>query len=205
VNTSTRAVGLTRRLAWRLACGAACALAALGSAGCSHASGGAASGAASLRQGQSLDELVDRGRAFAMVGDLTRGEQYLSAALQQGADVRRVLPMLVHVCVQAGRYRVAADYVQAYIEQDPENATLHLLSGVLEAAIGDRAVARREYETVLRTHPDDPSAHYALAVLLRDASVDADAADTHFREYLRLSPAGEHAAEARASLLGDGR
>jgi tetratricopeptide (TPR) repeat protein len=158
-----------------------------------------------VQRRQTVEELVDRGQAFAAVGDLTRGEQYLSAALLQGADVRRVLPLLVHVCVEAGRYRVAADYVHEYMPQDPENPTLHLLAGLLEAAVGDRDVARREYETVLRTNPEDASTHYALAVLLRDDDGDPVAADAHFREYLRLAPRGEHAAEARASLAGEGR
>jgi|CZKU01.1.fsa_nt_gi tetratricopeptide (TPR) repeat protein len=186
-----------------LACGILLAACSPGAApGAAHA---AAGGAPYLQGGQSVQELLDRGQAFATVGDLTRGEQYLSAALRRGAEVRRVLPLLVHVCVEAGRYRVAADYVRAYLPDDPENATLHMLSGLLEAAVGDRDVARREYETVLRSHPDDSSAHFALAILLRDASADARAADAHFREYLRLAPGGEHAAEARASLLEEMR
>ena len=171
----------------------------LGAAGCAPAPTGAADRAAVMRQGQSRDELVARGRAFASIGDLTRAEQYLSAALRQGADVKSVLPLLVHVCVQAGRYRVAADYLQAYGAADPENQQLHMLSGLLEAAVGDREVARHEYETVLRANPDDAAAHYALAILLRDTSDAADA-NEHFRAYLRLAPSGEHAAEARASI-----
>jgi Flp pilus assembly protein TadD len=169
-------------------------------AGCASSSHPSA-GASLVQRRQTVDELVERGQAFATVGDLTRGEQYLSAALLQGADVHRVLPLLVHVCVQGGRYRVAADYVHEYLPQDPDNPTLHLLLGLLEAAVGDRQVARREYEMVLRRHPDDASTHYALAVLLRDEDGDPVAADAHFREYLRLAPGGQHAAEARSSLL----
>jgi tetratricopeptide (TPR) repeat protein len=155
-----------------------------------------------LRRGQSETELVDRGRAFAALGDWTRAEQYLSAALRQGADARRILPVLVHVCIEASRYRVAAEYVREYLPQDPDNPKLRLLYGMLEAAVGDREAARREYESVLREHPDEPGGHYALAVLLRD-NADPVAAGVQFREYLRLSPDGEHASEARAALRED--
>ncbi len=172
-------------------------------AGCARESAGPANATLSLRNQQTLAELVERGRAFAMIGDLTRGEQYLSAALEHGADARRVLPPLVHVCVEAGRYRVAADYVRSYMDADPDSTDLHLLYGLLEAAVGDRELARREYEGVIRSHPDDSAGHYALAVLLRDGLGDASGSEVHFREYLRIAPQGVHAAEARAALASE--
>jgi tetratricopeptide (TPR) repeat protein len=152
--------------------------------------------------GQSVEELEERGQAFAAIGDPTRAEQYLSAALDKGADVRRVLPVLVRVCIESGRYRAASEHLRAYLLNDPDNPKLHVLYGLLEASVGDRSVALREYAAALRTQPDDPAVHYALAILLRDGVGDAGGADAQFREYLRLVPQGEHAAEARASLLG---
>src|SRR5580700_9174047 len=124
-------------------------------AGCSHAASGQTAIAPLHRRGQTTEELVERGRAFALVGDLTRGEQYLSAALQRGAGPPDVLPLLVHVCVEAGRYRVAAEYLRMYGVEEPQSANAQLLYGSLEAAVGDREVARREYERLLRSHPDD--------------------------------------------------
>jgi Flp pilus assembly protein TadD len=146
-------------------------------------------------------ELVERGRAFGAYGDLTRAEQYLSAALDHGAPPHDVLPMLVRVCVEGGRYRVASLYTANALQRDPEDPSLRLLHGILEAAVGDPRVALREYQTVLRSRPDDSGGHYAMAVLLRDTLDDPAGADFHFREYLRLSPDGDHAADARASLL----
>jgi tetratricopeptide (TPR) repeat protein len=154
-----------------------------------------------LRRGPTVADLVERGRAFAAVGDATRAEQYLSAALEAGADPVQVLPALLHVCVEARRYRVALRYAAEYVRRSPDSASLRLLHGLLEAAVGDQAVALREYEAVLRAHPDDPDGHYAIAVLLRDALDDPGGADAHFREYLRISPDGQRAPEARAALL----
>ncbi|MCL2447562.1 MAG: tetratricopeptide repeat protein [Polyangiaceae bacterium] len=155
---------------------------------------------ASVRRGPSARELAGRGQAFASVGDWTRAEEYFSAALQAGAEPRGVLPRLVHACIEASRYRAAAEYVREYLPDDPDNPKLHLLYGLLEAAIGDRERARHELESVLRDHPDDSAGHYALAVLLRDSGADPAGASEHFREYLRLAPYGEHAAQARAAL-----
>jgi tetratricopeptide (TPR) repeat protein len=175
--------------------------------GCAHPSAAGAGASADRggglqRSAPTVAELVDRGRAFAAIGDLTRAEQYLSASLDRGADPERVLPVLVRVCLEAGRYRVAGEYVRQSLRRDPENDRLHLLSGLLEAAVGNRQVALREFEIVLRTRPDDSEGHYGMAVLLRDSGDDAAEADAHFRAYLRLTPEGVHAADARSSLLG---
>lgn len=176
----------------------ACA-AALGTAGCASTAPHTEPHAPA--HPPTTEELVDRGRAFGAYGDLTRAEQYLSAALEHGAPPRDVLPLLVRVCVQGGRYRVASLYTANALQRDPEDPSLRLLHGILEATVGDPRVALREYQTVLHAHPDDSDGHYALAVLLRDTLEDPAGADLHFREYLRLSPDGTHAADARASLL----
>jgi tetratricopeptide (TPR) repeat protein len=183
-------------MSWRHTIALACAVALLG---CGRGVVPGANDPSTRRQ--SIEELEQRGLAFAVIGDLTRAEQYLSAALSQGAEVHRVLPALVHVCIEAGRYRAAGEYLRAHMLEDPDNSKLHLLYGLLEASVGDRDVALREYDAALREHPDDPDTHFALAILLRDGVGDAVAADAHFREYLRLVPKGAHAAEARASLL----
>jgi Tfp pilus assembly protein PilF len=183
---------------------AAALLVAIAGAGCAPAVSRPALADPEARRGQSMEELTERGRAFAAIGDLTRGEQYLSAALRLGADVKRVLPMLVLVCVESGRYRAAEAYISEYGQKDPENTRLRLLHAMIEGAVGDRAAALREYEAILRTHPDEPAGHFALAVLLRDSMGDAGGAREHFRAYLRLAPDGEYAQEARSSLAEDG-
>jgi Flp pilus assembly protein TadD len=172
---------------------------AVGASGCATSAPRAEAHAAA--RPPTTAELVERGRAFGAYGDLTRAEQYLSAALEHGASPHDVLPLLVRVCVEGGRYRVASLYTANALQRDPEDPSLRLLHGTLEATVGDPRVALREYQTVLHAHPDDSDGHYALAVLLRDTLDDPAGADLHFREYLRLSPDGVHAADARASLL----
>jgi tetratricopeptide (TPR) repeat protein len=154
-----------------------------------------------VKKEQSPDKLVERGKAFAAVADYTRAEQYFAAAIDAGGDERAILPMLVRVCVQDGRYRVAIEYCESHLKRHPMDMSTHFVVGTLYSAIGESKPARQHLETVVSAHPEDARAHYALAVLLRDSEGDRIGADKEFREYLRLDPKGKHAEEARASLL----
>jgi uncharacterized protein HemY len=149
----------------------------------------------------STDKLLDRGKAFAAFGDTTRAEEYLAAALDQGADPREALPLLLQVCVQTGRYRSAIQHAENHLRKHPDDIRTRFVVGTLYVAIGETKDAKSNLETVVSARPDDAKAHYALAVLARDNENDVVGADRHFREYLRIEPNGAHAEEARASLL----
>lgn len=154
-----------------------------------------------LREEHTPDKLVARGRAFQQVGDLVRAEQYFAAALQAGGDAKEILPLLLKVCIDATRFQAAIEYAEPHLQRHPEDYRLRMLVASLYAAVGQPARARTHYERVLESQPDEATAHWALALLLRDQLGDRQAADVHFREYLRLRPDGPHAEEARASLL----
>jgi tetratricopeptide (TPR) repeat protein len=156
---------------------------------------------ATFRQEATTDKLVARGRAFAAVGDTTRAEEYLSAALEQGADPKEVLPPLLQVCVQTGRYRSAIQHAENHLRRHPEDIRTRFVLGTLYAALGETKEAKAALATVVESRPNEAKAHYALAVLARDNENDVVGADLHFREYLRIEPNGTHAEEARASLL----
>jgi uncharacterized protein HemY len=156
---------------------------------------------ATLSAETTADKLLARGRAFAAVGDATRAEEYLTAALDQGADPHIALPLLMTVCVQTQRYRSAIQHAEDHLRRHPDDYRTRFVLGTLYAAVGDNKEAHESLEEGLRVHPDDATAHYALAVLARDAESDPVLADQHFREYLRLEPHGPHAEEARDGLL----
>lgn len=153
-----------------------------------------------LRSEHTADKLTERGLGFAELGDLTRAEQYLAAALEQGAPAREVLPPLLHVCVAAARHRAALVYAHEYgaaLAQDPHFA---FLLGVLEAAVGSPDAALRELRHTLRDLPDHADAHYQLALLLERRDGDESELAHHLREYLRLAPEGPFAEDARSKL-----
>jgi len=147
------------------------------------------------------ERLVALGKGFASVGDTTRAEQYFSAALERGGDERKIIPLILRVCIQDARYRVAIQYAEVYLRKKPDDSRTRFVLATLYAGVGENVAARAELERVLSLRPDDADAHFALAVLMRDIQEDPVGADAHFREYLRLKPAGEHAEEAQSSLL----
>jgi thioredoxin-like negative regulator of GroEL len=177
-------------------------LAGLASTACGASSGDrVARDLTAVQKERTPDKLVARGVAFAGVGDLTRAEQYLAAALDAGADPEVVLPKLMRVCIAAGHERAAIDYAAPQLRKHPGDAHLQFVVGELRALTGDASGAREDLEHVVNVDPQAAAPRYALARLLRDQVGDVVAADREFRAYLRLSPSGEHAEEARASLL----
>jgi tetratricopeptide (TPR) repeat protein len=147
------------------------------------------------------DKLLARGKAFAALGDTTRAEEYYAAALEAGAPDRDVVPLLLEVCVRDQRYRVAIEYARSYIDKHPDDIQCRYILGTLYQAVGDGKSARTELEAVVTRAPDRADPHFALALVLRDDERDLVAAESHFKEYLRLAPNGSHADEARASLM----
>lgn len=175
-----------------LVCGAGCA---------SHPGARVRGDVKVFEREQSVERLVQRGSAFADVGDTTRAQQYLEAALESGAKEADVVPMLVSVCVRDGRYRLAVEYARRYLSREPGDGRMHFVLGTLYAGLGETNDAEREFELAIVAQRDNPELQYSLAVLMRDQKDDLLAADLHFREYLRLAPAGDHAEEARAAML----
>jgi tetratricopeptide (TPR) repeat protein len=154
-----------------------------------------------MRDEQTPEKLLERGRAFAVLGDPTRAEEYLASALDAGADPKDVMPTLLEVCIRNSRYRSAIQHAENHLRKHPSDVGTRLVLGNLYVALGEVRDGRAALERVITMRPDESQAHYALAVLARDHDNDPTGADRHFREYLRIRPAGEHAEEARASLL----
>ena len=154
-----------------------------------------------MKQEGKADKLIDRGKAFASVGDTTRAEQYFAAAMASGADERVVIPLLLTVCARDGRYRVAIQYAEGYLKEHPGDLRVRFVLGTLYAAVSEPDAARDALRVVVDARPEDADAHFALGVLLRDSDHDYAGADRQFREYIRLKPRGPHAEEAQASLL----
>jgi len=145
--------------------------------------------------------LVQRANQFADAADYTRAEQYLNLATKQGGDATQVMPLLIDVCVRDQRYRAALQYAEEYLRQHPRSYRLRYIEATLLRALGDVGKSRQELQRVLDMSPDYADAHFSMAVLMRDQLGSYVEADRHFREYLRLAPAGQHAEEAGDSLL----
>lgn len=178
------------------------AAAAAGVLGCGGSNGERArANVETFQRDQRPERLVELGRAFAKMGDLTRAEQYFSAALDQGADGNTVVPLLLQVCIRDGRYRAALEYGETHLRRRPSDARTRFVVATVYAGLGEPEAAKQHLLRVVEDRPMEAEAHFALGVLMRESFKDPVRADRHFREYLRLSPKGAHAEEATASLL----
>jgi len=146
-------------------------------------------------------KLFEYGVSFRQVGDLTRAEQYLNAALEAGADEKKVFPVLLDVCIADRRYRSGVNYTEDYLKKHPMDYRLRFVLATLYSALDEQEHAKSELERVIAADPNVADAHYMLAVLLRDYFAELQGADAQFREYLRLEPHGGHQEEAHGSLL----
>jgi tetratricopeptide (TPR) repeat protein len=139
--------------------------------------------------------------AFAEGGDFTRAQQYYTAALAAGGKSSVIMPRLLKACIASGDLRLATEYAEQELSRNPDDAHLRFVTGALQAQIGDRPAARRHLATAASQMKQNAKVQFAVATFFRDDMGDRAEADPYFREYLRLAPNGEHAAEARGSLM----
>ncbi len=145
--------------------------------------------------------LVEQGDIFAAHGDFTRAQQYFAAAITAGGKSGAILPHLLKACIASGDLRLASEYAENELSRSPDDAHLRFLSGALAAQTGNRPVAREHLVLAARQLKTDPGVQFSVATFFRDDMQDRVQADPYFRDYLRLAPKGEHAAEARGSLM----
>lgn len=143
---------------------------------------------------------LQSGDYYAQRGDLLRAEQYFASAVNAGYPERSALPKLVRACLAGGRVRAAFGHVEAHLAHDPADTAAHYLAASLQLALGRPALAREELRTVLSAQPRHAGAHYLLATLSHDWLRDPRAAVAELQLYLKLAPAGPHAAQAHAWL-----
>ncbi len=176
------------------------ALSAIGCGTAVHGSG-AASDKAVASPLRDPGVLVERGEASAAGGDFTRAQQYYAAAIAAGGKSKEILPQLLKACIAAGDLRLATEYAETALARNPDDAHLRFLTGALQAQIGNRPSARDHLVKAASELKADASVQFSVATFFRDDMQDRIEADPYFREYLRLAPKGEHAAEARGSVM----
>lgn len=156
---------------------------------------------AAEEKAETAASLVEQGRAYAEIGDGLRAQEYFASALKAGADEKVVLPLLLRACVSQKNYRLAAEYAEAALAREPRNARLRLLAGTLHASVGDSTRSRERLEQAAAELEGEPEVQFTVAVSFRDDANDVVNADKYFRRYLALAPNGEHADEAKSSLM----
>lgn len=168
--------------------------------GCGHNAGPSpafSSQEANLRSDNAIN-LYQRGREAARMGDSIRAEQYLSMAANAGYDQRRILPLILKVCLQGSRLRSALDHAEPYLLQHPEDQALRFLVATIHLSLGHIDAAKICLEELLRANEQNPDAQYLLGILAMDSAPSE--ATEHLNKYLTLSPKGDRSAEAKSRL-----
>ncbi len=147
-------------------------------------------------------QLVERGRRFTAVGDLTRASQYYEAALQRGAEPREVEPALVEVLVRQGRLGHARQRAERHVRRYPDAWRMRVVLATILEAQGEPERAIDQLRRALRTAPDAPLPHFLLGTLLArgDRTDRLEEARAALQRYLALAPDGRHAGEVREWL-----
>jgi tetratricopeptide (TPR) repeat protein len=143
-------------------------------------------------------ELYHRGEQAAEQGDTVRAEQYLSMALDRGFDEKKVLPIMLRVCLSSSRLRAALNHAEPYLREHPNDKGLRYLVATIYLSLGQLDDARIELNHLLRLDAKNADAYYLLGVL--ESGSNAQQAPAPFRKYLELAPQGERAVEVRSRL-----
>ncbi len=156
------------------------------------------SDASSEASNRNAAELFRRGQQAAEQGDTVRAEQYLSMALDRGFDEKKVLPIMLRVCLSSSRLRAALNHAEPYLREHPNDRSLRYLVATIYLSLGQLDDARIELNHLLRLDAKNADAYYLLGVL--ESGSNAGQAPAHFQKYLDLAPQGEHAIEVRSRL-----
>jgi tetratricopeptide (TPR) repeat protein len=119
-------------------------------------------------------------------------------AATAGYDQRRIMPLILTVCLQSSRLRSALDHAEPYLLQHPKEQTLRFLVATIHLSLGHIDAAKIRLEELLRTNGQNPDAQYLLGILAMDSAPSE--ATEHFNKYLALSPRGDRSAEAQSRL-----
>lgn len=146
----------------------------------------------------SAAELLTVGRDAAQRGDSVRAEQYLAMAMEEGADARVVMPILLKACIRSSHLRTALNHAEPHLLANPEDDELRKLVANIHLGLGQTADARRELGLLLQRSESNPDAHYLLGVIA--TREDIGAARAHFLKAIEYTDSEERRTEVRSRL-----
>jgi tetratricopeptide (TPR) repeat protein len=144
-------------------------------------------------------ELRAKGLAHARRGDLTRAQQYLSAAQAKGYDEKVIVPELVKICIAASRLRAALAFAEPYVDKHPEDAGMNYVIGTIHLALGDLQRASTHLSGALQPSHIMIDAAYSLALIAIEEGRTSEARE-HLEHYLRIAPQGQFATRSKNLL-----
>lgn len=163
---------------------------------------GAASGCARSRPvpspaAWSSEVLVERGQRALAEGDGARAEQYLAFAIDRGASVERVLPLLLTACIAGDRLETALVHAERHRGALRDPGRLEVLIAALHLALGQQERAIEFADDAIGRGEAPPLAYYLRGTARAALGEDGRQVRADYRRYLAAEPDGRYGAEVR--------
>jgi tetratricopeptide (TPR) repeat protein len=149
--------------------------------------------------GADPDELLAWATALEDEGRLAEAAEMHRAALAAGGPRAEVCFLLAETLYRLGDLPAARERYYMAIELDEGYVEARANLGCLLAELGEAELAVAAFEGALVRHDEYADVHYHLARTLDDLGRAAEA-EQHWQRFLRLSPEGPWADEARGRL-----
>jgi tetratricopeptide (TPR) repeat protein len=127
---------------------------------------------------QSIDEIVQSGRAYLESGEYDKAISELEGAIERAGDDSDAHFLLGQAYNQDGQLEKAADEFRKVLELNPESAAAHHNLGVTYYQLQDLQSAIDEFESALEIDADDPDTHYQLGATYLTLAISGSASTT---------------------------
>ncbi len=139
------------------------------------------------------------GLAKLRAGDVSAGEKDLETARKLAPRLYDAQVNLAELSFGRGDYAAARERVERALDEDPNAPEALVLAALLDERAGRYADAEARLARAAEVSPDDPVVRFDYARLLARRGENAAAAE-QVGAYLRLTPEGSDASEARLWL-----
>lgn len=146
-----------------------------------------------------LAELLQQAAEFEDDGSLQESIDTYRAALAVGGPNAEIDFLIAELLYRMGDITAARERYYSALELDEDYVEARANLGCVLAETGQLALAVAAFEGTLARHGDYPDVHYHLARTLDELRRE-EAADQHWRDFLRLAPDSPWAEEARDRL-----
>ena len=113
--------------------------------------------------------------------------KYLEAAAKADPNNAELLQVLAQSCLWAKKYSCALDQFRLILQQSPDSASAHMLSGEALDGLERTPEAIREFQAAEKVSPQEPNVHFGLGYLYWK-SHQYDEAKGEFEKVLALDP-----------------
>ncbi len=132
--------------------------------------------------------------------DLAQEIAQLEEALRRDPENLRILVSLGNGYFDMNQYNKAIETYQKALKIDPKNADVRTDMGIMYRNSRDYDAAIREFRQAARDNPTHVNSRFNLAIVLQNDKKDIPAAIAAWEDFLRVAPADERAAMAKAQL-----